>query len=155
LLGHLARRWARPEHERLSDTYGDHRGRDRMLRGQLELANQHAYQLNAQARSGIFEPVRELRMSRAANFAGWLADAADLVRLVEWIAASGHQARGEDARSLAYLNQRLLDLSEGSPHAVLVNEQARQAGELHQRLTEAMRRMGAPRLLPAPANTPW
>jgi uncharacterized protein (TIGR02996 family) len=155
LLGHLARSWARPHHERHSDTCGDRRGRDRMLRGQLDVANQHAYQLSVQARSGIFEPVRELRVSRAAFFAGWLRDAADLVRLVEWIAASGHQAPGEDARSLAYLNQRLLDLSENRPHVVLDGEQARQAGQLHQRPTEAMRRMGAPRVLPAPANTPW
>jgi uncharacterized protein (TIGR02996 family) len=146
LLAQLARQWSRPDSERLIPAfYGDRTGRERMVRGQLQLANEHAYQLHAQARNGFHAPVRELRMSRLDWFGPWVEDAEQVVGLAERVAAAGHRAPGEDARSLAYLGENLHRLA-GGQQAGLDDEglMARAAG-LFARLVGALDRMGAMR----------
>jgi hypothetical protein len=144
LLVLLAREWMRPDREEIDpEWYGERSGRSRVLRGQLAAANAQAYELYAQARSGFHEPVRDLRMSRAAWFANWLRDAELVVHNVEQLAAAGEQAPGDDARSVTYLGQALHALSTGERPGLDDEVITQTAGQLHARLATALRKLGA------------
>lgn len=155
LLGHLAEAWSRPGPRETTAGYGGRTGNDRRLRGLLEQANRHAYQMHAASRDGFHAPVRDLRTSRAKWFQGWLDDAEDVVRLVEVVAEGGHQAPGEDARSLAYFGSSLDRLASGDSAGLQDEALVARARALWARYEAAMRRMGAPRVLPANAGEAW
>lgn len=155
LMGELSRMHGMPRHERQTEFYGDRTGRERAIRGQLEIANDRAYTLHVDARDGFHAPIRELRMSRVQFFQGWLDAADELVNFVEQIGRAGGKAPGEDARSLAYFGYMLQRLAGGNEAGLNDDALVARSQATWQRYEAAMRAMEAPRVVPAGAGEAW